>query len=99
MVLSNVEAPLSHRTDVPLPRLDDRVELRAWDAVIYGHHERTAVELESRLGDVQDMTRRHNRRVVAEYGDLLSGLPKLRTATVFATLRAGLHPATGLMFV
>lgn len=119
-LLSNVGAPLGYRTDVPLPRRDDGQELRAWDAVIYGRDERTAVELESRLMDVQATTRRHNlkrrddpvdhfllvvadtkhnRRVLAEFADLLADLPRLRTANVLAALRAGRHPGTGLILL
>jgi hypothetical protein len=45
---------------VPLPQRQDRSELRAWDAVIFGHDQRTAIELESRLTDIQATTRRHN---------------------------------------
>jgi transcriptional regulator with XRE-family HTH domain len=59
-LLANVGAPLSYRTDVPLPRRDDARELRAWDAVVVGRDERTAIELESRIMDVQATTRRHN---------------------------------------
>lgn len=119
-LLTDVAAPLWYRTDVALPRLEDRPELRAWDAVVYGHDQRTGVELEVRLGDVQAMTRRHNlkrrddpvdhfllalaetrhnRRVIAEHGDLLAGLPRLRRSAVRAALRAGTHPGTGLLFV
>lgn len=115
-LLANVGPPLSYRTDVALPRRDDAPELRAWDAVVRGHGERTAVELESRLMDVQATTRRHNlkrrddpvdhfllvvadtkhnRRVLAEFADLLPDLPRLRTANVLAALRAGRHPGTG----
>ncbi len=59
-LLENVRAPLSYRTDVPLPQTRDAPEIRAWDALISGGGERTAVELEARLGDVQATTRRHN---------------------------------------
>ena len=119
-LLLNVDAPLRYRTDVPLPRREDAPELRAWDAVIYGHDERTSIELESRLMDVQATTRRHNlkrrddpvdhfllvvadtkvnRRVLAEFADLLADLPRLRTANVLAALRAGRHPGTGLILL
>jgi DNA-binding XRE family transcriptional regulator len=115
-LLANVGPPLSYRTDVPLPRREDGPELRAWDAVVFGSDERTAIELESRLTDVQATTRRHNlkrrddpgdnfllvvadtkhnRRVLAEFADLLADLPRLRTANVLAALRAGRHPGTG----
>jgi transcriptional regulator with XRE-family HTH domain len=59
-VLENVGAPLRYRTDVALPAIEGRPELRAWDAMVYGRDERTGIELESRLVDVQAMTRRHN---------------------------------------
>lgn len=59
-VLRNVGPPLRYRTDVPLPRREGAPELRAWDALIYGFGERTGMELESRLTDMQAMTRRHN---------------------------------------
>ncbi len=119
-LLASVTAPLSFRTDVALPALDDRPELRAWDAVVYGHAMRTGIELEVRLADVQAMTRRHNlkrrddpvdqfllavaetrhnRRVLAEYGDLLAGLPRLRASAVMKLLRAGCHPPTGRILV
>jgi transcriptional regulator with XRE-family HTH domain len=115
-LLASVGPPLRCRTDVPLPRREDVHELRAWDAVVFGEDERTAIELESRLTDVQATTRRHNlkrrddpvdnfllvvadtkhnRRVLAEFADLLAGLPRLRTANVLAALRAGRHPGTG----
>jgi hypothetical protein len=60
--LSNVGAPLTYRTDVPLPRLGDLPELRAWDAVIRGGGERTGIEFESRITDMQATTRRHNQK-------------------------------------
>lgn len=119
-LLASVGAPLHHATDVPLPRRDDGPELRAWDAVISGNGERTSIEVESRLMDLQATTRRHNlkrrddpvdhfvlviadtkhnRRVLAEYADLLGDLPRLRTATVLAILRAGTHPPTGYILL
>ena len=120
-LLRNVGAPLSARTDVALPqRAGERRELRAWDAVIDGAGERTAIELESRLTDVQELTRRHNlkrrddpvdhfllvvadtehnHRVLHQYADLFTDLPRLRTANVLKLLRAGQHPPTGLMFI
>jgi transcriptional regulator with XRE-family HTH domain len=57
--LELVESPLSARVEVPLPPLPDRPERRAWDAVLFGQGERTAIELEMRLRDVQAMRRRH----------------------------------------
>jgi len=56
--LANVARPLTWRTEVPLP--GDRRARRAWDAVIEGLGERTGIEYESRLHDVQELTRRHN---------------------------------------
>ena len=119
-LLANVGAPLRYATDVPLPRRDDVPEQRAWDAVISGHGERTSIELESRLMDLQATMRRHNlkrrndpvdhfllviadtkhnRRVLAEFADLLADLPRLRTANVLAVLRAGRHPPTGFILL
>lgn len=61
ILLSNVGAPLAFRTDVPLPRNpNEPIDLRGWDAILYGHLLRTAIEFEARLTDVQAMTRRHN---------------------------------------
>lgn len=59
-LLVHVAKPLRYQTDAPLPRTDAGLELRAWDALITGSGERTAVELESRLTDLQATTRRHN---------------------------------------
>lgn len=120
-LLQNVGPPLKYRTDVPLPeRPDQPRDMRAWDAVLYGHGKRTGVELEARLRDVQWTARRHalkrrddpvdafllvvadtqaNRRVLAEYGDLLADLPRMGTAKVLKTLRAGVHPPTGLILL
>jgi transcriptional regulator with XRE-family HTH domain len=42
---------------------------------------------------------RANRRTLALYGDLFLDWPRLRTATVLATLRAGQHPPTGLILL
>lgn len=50
--------PLVARTEVPLPIQPDRREQRAWDLVYAGHGQRTAVELEMRLADVQALIRR-----------------------------------------
>ena len=61
-LLAEVGSPLSYVTDVPLPKRDDAPELRAWDAIIAGSGERTAIELESRVTDVQATTRRHNQK-------------------------------------
>jgi transcriptional regulator with XRE-family HTH domain len=118
-LLNNVGPPLRWHADAPLPqRPGERPEMRAWDARIDGIGQQTAVELESRLTDVQELTRRHNlkrrddpldhfllvvadtdhnRRVLTEYGSLLAGLPRLRTASVLKLLRAGRHPPTGFI--
>ena len=59
-VLKHVRPPLRYRVDVPLPRREDGPpELRAWDAVLYGHGRRTGIEVEMRVRDVQAMIRRH----------------------------------------
>jgi transcriptional regulator with XRE-family HTH domain len=59
-VLSHVRPPLRCRLDVPLPqRPDQPTELRGWDALLVGHGKRTAIELETRLRDVQATIRRH----------------------------------------
>lgn len=50
--------PLRYRIEVPLPIVADRPERRAWDAVLFGHGERTAIELEMRLRDIQGQRRR-----------------------------------------
>ncbi len=118
-LLGHVAPPLRYRTDVGLPPREGTSELRAWDALIVGEGERTGVELESRLTDVQATTRRHNlkrrddpvdhflmvvadtrhnRRVMREFESLFPDLPRLRTASVLAGLRAGRHPGTGWLF-
>jgi hypothetical protein len=61
-LLAEVGRPLNYATDVPLPRREDARELRAWDAIIAGGGERTAIELESRVTDMQATTRRHNQK-------------------------------------
>jgi len=57
-LLGAVRPPLSLRTEVPLPSIHGRRELRAWDAMLFGHGQRTAVELEMRLRDSQAAERR-----------------------------------------
>jgi hypothetical protein len=57
-LLGHAAPPLTFRTEVPLPSVDDRREQRAWDAVLFGHGERSAVELEMRLRDIQATERR-----------------------------------------
>lgn len=56
--LKPVSPPLSYRAEVPLPAVADRVDQRAWDAVLFGGGARTAIELEMRLRDVQALIRR-----------------------------------------
>jgi transcriptional regulator with XRE-family HTH domain len=57
--LSHVKAPLRYRVEVGLPRQEGRPEPRAWDAMLFGGGERTAIELEMRVRDAQAMRRRH----------------------------------------
>jgi transcriptional regulator with XRE-family HTH domain len=57
-LLDHVGAPLGFVTDVPLRRTTEYPEQRAWDVVLSGDGRRTAVELETRLYDVQALTRR-----------------------------------------
>lgn len=59
-LLAHAAAPLSHRQEVPLQGGTSRSDLRAWDSVIYGNGERTAVELEMRLRDIQAAERRQS---------------------------------------
>ncbi len=60
-LLENVGRPLRYRTDVALPQVAGaRTDLRGWDAVLYGHGERTCIEYEVRLHDLQATIRRHN---------------------------------------
>lgn len=61
-LVSVIGPPLRYRTDVPLPSVGAFRELRAWDVLITGLEERTGVELETRLTDVQATTRRHNQK-------------------------------------
>jgi transcriptional regulator with XRE-family HTH domain len=56
--LDPIRDPLWHRIEVALPDRGDRLERRAWDAVLSGGGERTAIELEMRLRDVQALRRR-----------------------------------------
>lgn len=58
-LLRHARPPLSYRVEVALPTSADRWERRAWDAVLFGHGARTAIELEMRIRDVQAMRRRH----------------------------------------
>ena len=57
-LLRHAAAPLTFRTEVPLPSAEGRREQRAWDAVLVGGGERSAVELEMRLRDIQAAERR-----------------------------------------
>jgi transcriptional regulator with XRE-family HTH domain len=56
--LADVRPPLTHRVEASLPRTRERLEQRAWDAMLFGHRRRTAIELEMRLRDVQATRRR-----------------------------------------
>jgi len=119
-LLHHVRKPLTYRVEVALPGGVDQRDQRAWDAVLFGSGQRTAIELETHLRDVQAVRRRHelkrrddpadhflllmadtrhNRRVVAEFAELFSDLPRLRPTAVDAALEAGRHPPTGLLFV
>jgi hypothetical protein len=42
---------------------------------------------------------RHNRRLIAEFADVFSDLPRLRPGVVRALLEAGRHPPTGLLLI
>lgn len=57
-LIANVGRPLTWRAEVPLPRTTDRVELRSHDLVLFGDGERTAVEHEAKLYDIQAQLRR-----------------------------------------
>jgi len=57
-LLGAIRPPLTFGTEVPLPPIPGRREMRAWDAMLFGHGERTAVELEMRLRDSQAAERR-----------------------------------------
>ena len=56
--LEVVSAPLTWRTEVPLPATTDHPELRAWDAIVALGRARVAVEVEMRIGDGQAIERR-----------------------------------------
>jgi len=56
--LAWVAPPLFYRLEVALPGVETRLERRAWDAVLFGGHGRTAIELEMRLRDIQAVLRR-----------------------------------------
>jgi len=57
-LFDHLAAPLTFRLEVPLPASPERFEQRAWDAVVFGSGERTAVELEMRIRDGQALERR-----------------------------------------
>jgi transcriptional regulator with XRE-family HTH domain len=57
-LVASVAPPLTCRLEVPLRRIEDRPEWRAWDLMLIGDGARTAMELEMRLRDVQAMRRR-----------------------------------------
>jgi transcriptional regulator with XRE-family HTH domain len=57
-LLGQVQPPLGFRTEVPLPPWPERMEQRAWDAVLTDGRERTAVEVEMRIRDGQALERR-----------------------------------------
>ena len=59
-VAREVGPPLRARTEVPLPRIGDRSELRRWDLLVTGNAKRTAFEFESRLHDAQAQLGRIN---------------------------------------
>jgi transcriptional regulator with XRE-family HTH domain len=62
-VLRCVAAPLTFRTEVPLPQRPDRpFEQRAWDAVVFGLGRRTGFEMEMRVRDAQALERRTNNK-------------------------------------
>jgi transcriptional regulator with XRE-family HTH domain len=60
MLLGWVRNPLAARIEVGLPAVPDHSEQRAWDAVLFGSGERTSIEVEMQLRDVQAMRRRHD---------------------------------------
>jgi hypothetical protein len=118
--LAFVGPPLTYRTEVVLPQRSDYPEQRSWDLMLFGHSERTGIEFERRLYDLQAQKRRYalkrrddpvdhfllvvadspgNRRVLGEFPELLTDLPRLGTAEVLATLRAGQHPPTGVILL
>lgn len=58
MLADDLGPPLRYRTEVPLPAVVGRLELRAWDGVIEGGGARTAIEVEMRIRDAQAVERR-----------------------------------------
>lgn len=61
-LVAAIAAPLRYQTDSPLTRHGAVPELRAWDVLVSGSGERTGIELETRLTDIQASTRRHNQK-------------------------------------
>jgi transcriptional regulator with XRE-family HTH domain len=57
-LLACVGHPLEYRMEVTLPARQDGYEQRAWDVQITGHGEKTSIEYEARLYDVQAQQRR-----------------------------------------
>jgi transcriptional regulator with XRE-family HTH domain len=57
-VMEHVGPPLTHRREVPLPRRADAFEGRSWDLCLFGHAERTTIEFEVRMYDLQAQERR-----------------------------------------
>jgi len=57
-IVAAVRPPLAVRLEVPLPASLDRAEQRSWDAVLFGRHARTAIEVEMRIRDAQALERR-----------------------------------------
>jgi transcriptional regulator with XRE-family HTH domain len=57
-LVASVGPPLRYRFEVVLPAREDRPEYRAWDLLIVDSSERTAVEYEARLYDLQAQIRR-----------------------------------------
>ena len=61
LVLDTVARPLRAAREVALPTTNDRpYEQRAWDAMVSGLGRRTAMEMEMRLTDAQELERRIN---------------------------------------
>ena len=62
-VLGCVGRPLEYRTEVLLPKRPDGHERRAWDTQLTGLGEKTSIEYEARLYDVQAQQRRWHGKV------------------------------------
>lgn len=58
-LVEHVAEPLTYKTEVVLPSLRPYTEQRAWDLMLYGHGERTGVEFERKLYDLQSQLRRY----------------------------------------